>query len=160
MIKFFVPGEAKGAGSKRAFTRKVGGKIVGVGVEDDTGKEGKAWRTSVADRAMDQVKNLPDGNLFDCPLTVYLYFYRQRPSGHLRKDGTVKTSSPPRPITKPDVLKLARAVEDAITGILWRDDSLIVREVLEKRFCDEKQQHPGVWIWIEPWKEPASPSQT
>ena len=32
----------------------------------------------------------------------------------------------------PDVLKLARGVEDALTGIVWRDDAQIVNESLNK----------------------------
>lgn len=32
----------------------------------------------------------------------------------------------------PDVLKLARGVEDALTGIVWRDDAQIVNESLSK----------------------------
>jgi Holliday junction resolvase RusA-like endonuclease len=47
---------------------------------------------------------------------------------------------------KPDVLKLARAVEDALTGILYRDDAQIVTEVLRKRYGDP----PRVEIRLSP----------
>lgn len=32
------------------------------------------------------------------------------------------------------MLKLARAAEDALTGILWRDDAQICDEVIRKRY--------------------------
>jgi Holliday junction resolvase RusA-like endonuclease len=39
------------------------------------------------------------------------------------------------PAKPPDVLKLARAVEDALTGALWTDDALVVSEYLLKRYA-------------------------
>jgi Holliday junction resolvase RusA-like endonuclease len=66
---------------------------------------------------------------------LVLTFYTPRPAGHYGKRG-LRPGAPTRPTTRPDVLKLARAVEDACTGIVWRDDSQIVDEVLSKWFAD------------------------
>jgi Holliday junction resolvase RusA-like endonuclease len=38
------------------------------------------------------------------------------------------------PLKPPDVLKTARAIEDALTGALWTDDAQIVSEYLAKRY--------------------------
>jgi predicted short-subunit dehydrogenase-like oxidoreductase (DUF2520 family) len=48
------------------------------------------------------------------------------------------------------VLKLARGVEDALTGIVWRDDAQIVVEHLEKRYgsparCEVRVKYLGVY---------------
>jgi len=43
------------------------------------------------------------------------------------------------------VLKLARAVEDALTGVIWADDAQIVDEVIRKRYG-----RPCLQIWIRP----------
>jgi len=49
------------------------------------------------------------------------------------------------PVFQPDVGKLARAIEDALTSVLYRDDSQIVQEVLEKQYGAQ----PGVAILVE-----------
>ena len=48
------------------------------------------------------------------------------------------------PISKPDVLKLARGVEDALTKILWLDDAQIVYEVIQKFYGPQ----PGCFVTI------------
>jgi hypothetical protein len=50
---------------------------------------------------------------------------------------------------RPDVLKLARAIEDAITGVIWVDDSQIIDEHLYKRWGDPAR----VEVTIEPASE-------
>jgi Holliday junction resolvase RusA-like endonuclease len=40
------------------------------------------------------------------------------------------------PTVKPDLTKLLRAVEDALTGVVWRDDSQIIHQVVNKEYAD------------------------
>jgi Holliday junction resolvase RusA-like endonuclease len=47
-------------------------------------------------------------------------------------------------VTRPDVLKLARAAEDALTGIVWRDDSQIVHETLAKVYGEPERLEVAV----------------
>jgi Holliday junction resolvase RusA-like endonuclease len=61
-------------------------------------------------------------------------FYVPRPKGHLNAKGEVKKSAPAFVTTRPDALKLARAVEDACSKILYRDDSQIVSENISKHY--------------------------
>lgn len=128
-FEFTVLGEAKPAGSKRAFPLKTG-KIV---VTDTSGKAGKDWRRSVAEAASE----VAPSELLRGPLSVQMIFYRPRPKGHYgtgKNSGQVKQNAPDWPTTRPDVLKLARAAEDACTGVLWADDSQIVLEFLQKAY--------------------------
>ena len=63
--------------------------------------------------------------------------YRPRPSNHFgtgKNAGVRKDSAPYFPIVRPDVLKIARGIEDALTGVIYRDDSQIVDEHLMKRY--------------------------
>lgn len=124
-IRFTVYGQPKTAGSKRAFY-KAGMKHARV-VEDN--EKSREWKGAVADAAA-QAYCLP---LLDGAIRLTLTFFRPRPKGHYGKSG-VRASADKYPTTKPDVLKLARAVEDAITGVIWRDDAQIVVEVLAKEF--------------------------
>lgn len=125
-IKFTVLGLPQTAGSKRSFPFRRPDGSLGVRVTDDNPK-GQSWRTQVIDSA----RQAYAGPLLDCPLQVRLAFVLPRPKGHYGAKG-LRRSAPPFPVVKPDLIKLARAVEDALTGILWRDDARIVAEMLSK----------------------------
>lgn len=134
MIRFTVLGKPETAGSKRAFMPK--GARFPVVVDDNPKSRG--WKNDVRNQARGEY----DGELLDGPLKVTLRFYRKRPTGHFgsgKNASVVKASAPATPISKPDVLKLARAVEDALTGVLWRDDAQIVVEVLEKHYGEPER---------------------
>ena len=61
---------------------------------------------------------------------------------------TVKGSAPRRPVTRPDVTKLIRAVEDACTSIVWRDDSQICTQVGRKFFGTPERCEVKVQAWV------------
>lgn len=138
-ITFFVAGVPKPAGSKRGFyIPKLKRVII-----TDANPNSKDWKIDVKHAAQKAF----DGPLLEVPLSVTFRFQIQRPKGHFGTGAnahSVRATAPPFPTTKPDLLKLARGVEDAMTGIIYRDDSQIVTEHLEKRFHDA----PGVWIEI------------
>jgi Holliday junction resolvase RusA-like endonuclease len=138
-VRFRVDGIPQPAGSKRAFPFQRKGGGLGVRVTDDA-KHGKGWRAEVAYAA----RCAYDGPPLAGPLKLSLVFTMPRPKGHYGTRG-LRPSAPWRPIVKPDVLKLARLVEDACTGILWRDDSQIVEEVMSKHYGDRA----GVEIRVE-----------
>jgi Holliday junction resolvase RusA-like endonuclease len=129
IVTFVVYGNSQPAGSKRAFALRKGGVLTGrVAVSDDNPKS-KDWKQQVAYAAREAYA----GPLLAGPLKVSLKFYRVRPGGHFGKRGlNGKGLTMPSPTTKPDVLKLARAVEDALTGVVWRDDAQIVDEQISK----------------------------
>jgi Holliday junction resolvase RusA-like endonuclease len=68
--------------------------------------------------------------LLDEPIVLGLLFVMPRPSSHWNKSGKTLTARAKRdarfPCVKPDLSKLIRAVEDAMQGMLFRDDSLVV----------------------------------
>lgn len=141
MIAFFVPGTPKTAGSKRAFMRP--GMKFPV-IVDDCAK-GKDWRGDVKRFAVEAYRGEP----LTGPLDVKMLFCMARPKAHFR---TGKLAGQLRPDAevwherKPDVLKMARAVEDALTGILWVDDAQICVETLEKVYGAK----PGVHVEVKP----------
>lgn len=143
MITFTVLGKAEPAGSKRAFAlRKKGGALVlreggapVISITDDN-PNSKAWKQEVGKSALLARAAQPGhlGRLLEGPLAVTFYFYRPRPKGHMTSKGELSKSGreTPYPTSKPDVLKLARGVEDALTSVLWRDDAQIVDEKIRK----------------------------
>lgn len=131
-LRFTVYGNAQPAGSKRAFRHPHTGKIMVA----DANQKAKPWQYEIKAAAVDALGGEISG-LLEGPLAVEFRFYTPRPRSHYgsgRNADVVKASAPARPITRPDVLKLSRAVEDALTGIVWKDDSQIVEELLEKHF--------------------------
>jgi Holliday junction resolvase RusA-like endonuclease len=114
----------------------------------DANDRAKPWKKKVAQAASEQYS----GALLDQPLLVEMTFYVTRPQLHMgtgRNAGLVKNSAPLYPGTRPDALKLARPVEDALTGIVWTDDGRTCDLVSRKRFADA--EHPeGVVIRVLP----------
>lgn len=124
---FTVFGTARPAGSKRAFVRGKRAHVV------DANPNAKPWKLQVAQVAGEAMQ---DADLFEGPLSVGFIFYVARPKGHYTSKGelSAKGRRTPYPAKKPDVLKLARAVEDALSGVVYRDDAQIVEEYLSKRW--------------------------
>jgi crossover junction endodeoxyribonuclease RusA len=74
-----------------------------------------------------------------------------RPKGHYgsgKNELTVKNSAPKYPDKKPDCTKLLRALEDALTGILWIDDSQVVRQVVGKSYADTGDAKIGAHVFV------------
>jgi Holliday junction resolvase RusA-like endonuclease len=126
-----VYGRAQPAGSKRAFFNKASGKAIVV----DDAKGSRPWKQEVAGAALDACAGEPI--LLDGPLVLVARFFLQRPKGHYRTGRNahlLRDSAPGYPASKPDTTKLLRAVEDALTGVVWRDDAQVVYQVASKHY--------------------------
>lgn len=151
LAQFQVIGKPKTAGSKTSFvpkrkdgsvvTRKDGSPMVVT--KDDAGTPGEQWRLAVGETALRAVGADPhdpfaeDFELLDEPLWLEVTYYFKRPKSHYRSGRNahlLKDRAPTFPAMKPDVGKLTRAVHDALTGVLYRDDALIVRNCEQKLF--------------------------
>ena len=123
-LSFLVFGKPRPQGSKKAIFNKHTGKAFMI--EQVSGV--KPYRQDIAGMALAEIKAksapLP---MIPKPGSVYVKasFYFQRP-----KNPKVKRS---RPTVTPDADKLARAVLDALTGIVFTDDSQVA-ELEAKKF--------------------------
>jgi Holliday junction resolvase RusA-like endonuclease len=141
MIEFFVPGEAKPAGSKKGFFNK---KMQRVQIVDAC-KLTKPWQAQVSSYAQEAVLKQGLAEPMTGPIAVEFVFTMRRIKGHYRtgKNANVlRDDAPYWHTVMPDALKLGRAVEDAMTGIVFRDDAQIARETLLKRYGAQ----PGVTV--------------
>jgi Holliday junction resolvase RusA-like endonuclease len=129
MIEFTVFGQPQPGGSKRAFRTKTGQIVV-----TDANPKAQPWKTLVAQEAGEVMEGR---EVLRGPLSVRFAFYFRRPKGHYGKKGLLP-SAPAYPASRPDCLKAARAVEDALSGVVYRDDAQIVHEVLEKHYGTER----------------------
>ena len=141
MIEFFVPGTPATAGSKKGFYSEKRKRVFLV----PDNKKQKPWMNTVAFFARQQYK----GPLLDCPLKLTVEYRLLRPQGHYgtgRNSGVLKPKHRCRfQAVKPDLGKLTRATEDALTGIVWRDDSRISIHATQKVYVD---RDPGAMVRI------------
>jgi len=128
--RFVVRGKPQTAGSKRAFPIPRTDGSIGVAVSDANPKS-RDWKRAVADVVRREFGDRPP---LEGPLQLTIVFIAPRPKTHLRSTGAVKVGAPYWVTTRPDLLKLTRAIEDALTGVLWRDDSQIAVEHLSKYY--------------------------
>ena len=100
----------------------------------------KRWRNAVAFAALDLVT---DGwELLDEPLELSVIFYLPRP----------KTATRQFPAVMPDVDKLLRAVFDSLSGVIYVDDSRIIRATAQKLYADDRG--PGAVIRVNTLAKP------
>lgn len=140
-IDFFVPGIPATAGSKTGFYNP---KIKRV-IMAPANKRQKPWMSHVQACAMKNYSGTPTTG----PVKLRLLFHMPRPKNHYgtgKNAGRLKPTAPNKHTKRPDLTKMLRAVEDALTGIIWKDDSQVHAFQCEKRYTDET---PGVGIRIE-----------
>lgn len=136
-IQFTVIGHPEPAGSKRAFPFKRRDGKLGVAVSD-ANPRAKHWKQAVACIAADEMARLQlpvDKPLLEGALRIHTAFYTMRPTSHYgtgKNAGVLKSSAPMFPTTRPDYGKLARGLDDAMTGVVYQDDSQIVKAFIEK----------------------------
>lgn len=139
-IKFWVPGVPAPGGSKDAFRHPKTGKIVVV----DACARNKPWRERVAAFAMD---HRPD-KLITEAIAIKVDFFMNRPKSHFgtgKNKNKLKPSAPMHCTKRPDTTKLFRALEDALTGIIWKDDEQVVRQIVQKHYA----HNPGAFVHIK-----------
>lgn len=129
-------------GSKRPVRNQHTGKIATI----ENSPKLAPWRQDVKHAAEAVLETLGRPQPFQGAVVVRMVFSVARPA-------SVKRSKRPYPSVAPDVLKLGRAVEDALTAAgVWRDDCLVVEYTrLAKVYCGEDPEaldRPGVLILI------------
>ncbi len=144
-IKVFVPGIPQSRGSKRGFAfRRKTGKL-GVSMADSNPKS-KDWMAVVSHAVAEAMQDRPP---MEGPMGLLLRFTMPRPKSHFwnrKNDKSLKPDAPHYHTSAPDRLKLARGVEDAMTGVAYLDDSQTVCGPVEKIYGDR----PGVEIELTP----------
>ena len=141
-ISFFVAGTPKPQGSKRAFLRPGARHPT---LLESAGEALKDWRASVRYAAARQSRAITG------PVKVTLAFRFSRPKSHFgtgRHSHDLKQSAPESHTKKPDVDKLARAVLDALTNVVFEDDSRVTVLAATKHYSMAPFTS-GCWITVE-----------
>jgi Holliday junction resolvase RusA-like endonuclease len=133
-----VHGRPAPQGSKRAFVIRGGPRKGQAAVIESSHDRVKSWRQAVVDAAC-AVKTFP---ALEGPLALAMVFYLPRPKDHYRTGRNahlLRDSAPAYPAGTPDLGKLARSTEDALTcALIWRDDAQVVSYApLAKVYADD-----------------------
>lgn len=132
-IRFRVHGLPQTKGSTKAiYIEKLKRAIT-----TNANPKNKGWAALVASVAQEYA---PKEGLWTGPVAVYLHFYLYPPKTLLKKE-KFKTI---RPAKRPDLDKMVRSVNDALTGIIFDDDKQIVNAHEVKQYSTS----PGVEILI------------
>lgn len=73
---------------------------------------------------------------FDGPLEVCMEFYRPVQTSLSQKERARRLSGSHRPTVKPDLDNYVKSTSDALNGILWVDDNLIISLEAKKYYAE------------------------
>ena len=134
-VSFSVVGTPTPKGS---FTRMPHGGMVPAGTVDSRRRMDQ-WRMDVRNAAREAMGDSPP---MVGPMRLFVEFALLPPKSMAKSQRGWKL-----PTTKPDVDKLLRMLADALTGIVYRDDSQVVMVALNKVYAWDEQ--PGAQVSAE-----------
>lgn len=109
----------------------------------------KPWRRDVEEAARAAMARHKNFVMLDGPLELQITFWIQRPKAHYRTGkyaAEVRDDAPCYCSVTPDLSKLVRSTEDALTiAGVWKDDARVAVTRVEKRYVDGE---PGAHIRI------------
>lgn len=125
LLAFRVIGIAQQAGSKRAFVPKGWTRPI----LTDSNRNLKSWQQLVAECAHHAMMQRPaaERGLELGAVRLSVAFFLPRPKSLPRRE-VAHTKSP-------DLDKFVRAIQDALTGVIFRDDAQVVELVAMKRYA-------------------------
>jgi Holliday junction resolvase RusA-like endonuclease len=166
VLDFWVPGKTEPQGSaeahviyknraKKVPARRPDGSIL-VNVTSDNPAL-KAWRQKVAAAATTALTHAavdglpPEPVEKPTPFVVHSTFFLQRPESHYRSGRNahlISDGARAFPVTIPDVDKLERAIFDALTDVVYVDDSQVIDAINSKRYAVPTPGDDGVGVRI------------
>ena len=144
-IQFFVLGIPRPGGSKKGIYNA---RLKRVLIIKAGGQNEENWRQAVSAAALQAMGDRPP---IACAVRCDITFVMPRPKGHYRTGkhaDELRENAPTEHINRPDRGKLLRSTEDAMTGIVWRDDSQVCDGRLQKLYGER----PGAAITVT-WAE-------
>jgi len=132
-ISFFIPGEAVPQLRPRIIKK---GKHMGLKDPEKT-KNYKAYIRALAAEKLNG-NDIPTG----LPVRLYVRFYMPIPRSWSKRKQEEARAGRLRHTKKPDLDNLLKAVKDALTGLVWHDDSQIYDIAVYKQYSDK----PGVYV--------------
>jgi crossover junction endodeoxyribonuclease RusA len=127
VITFFVPGLPVAQPRQRTRVVATAGRTFTQNYTPSTHPV-QDWKATIRLAASSQTEPMMEG-----PLMLGVDFVFPRPKSQTRKAGNVATWK----ATKPDWDNLGKALADALTGILWRDDAQLAVVLIRKKVAGD-----------------------
>lgn len=135
ILDFVAIGVPQPKGSAKAFIPKGWTRAI---VTSDNSKN-KGWQQLLAEAASRAIAQSKDFRIIDGPAILRVIFYLPRPKAIRNKDVPQ--------IKKPDLDKLVRSTKDALTKVVWIDDSMVV-EIHARKFYARPGESPRAEISV------------
>ena len=126
MIRLTISGEAVAQGRPRAVRRGNSVRLY----DPAKSRNYKAYVRMTAALAY-------KGALLDGEIALKIAIYRLPPQSWSKAKTALALAGGIRPATKPDLTNSAKGIEDALNGLIWRDDAQIVHLELDKFYAAE-----------------------
>lgn len=135
MITLFIPGQPQGKGRARAF-KTAGGHIGHYTPEKTRTYEGMIRTQAIETMGLNRPTKKPVALdlVINYPITMSWPRWKQAEALEGRLAPTVK----------PDADNCAKAVKDALNGVVWHDDCQVVILSVQKKY----DPHPGVLVTV------------
>jgi Holliday junction resolvase RusA-like endonuclease len=151
-ITFTVIGVSEPQGSSSAHIPKGWTRPIVTSANKDL----KFWRQAIANTAAVEMALSRAQPFAAGPVALDVTFYLPRPKKFLSK----KWGPVPVPhVSKPDTDKLLRGCKDALTRVVWHDDSQVTDVVARKRYCAAGEM-PRAVITVTAVAVPLVPTKT
>jgi len=137
VVDFFVAGTPKPQGSKRGFIHPATKRVI---LTEAAGAPLKDWRHDVK---LTAISRMSGKEMISPPTAVVMTVEFVLP----RPVSLPKSKPTPLATKKPDTDKLLRAIGDALTGVVYADDSQVIDIRGRKRVAEIGEQ-PGARITI------------
>jgi Holliday junction resolvase RusA-like endonuclease len=123
-VTISLAGDPQGKGRARAFRR---GNFIGHYTPEKT----RSYEGMIRTAAMDAMGNRPP---IDVPVELVMRAVFSVPASWSKRKHADALAGAIKPAKKPDLDNIAKAWNDALNGVVYRDDALIVRATFEKRY--------------------------
>ena len=137
-----LPGEPRGKGRHRS--RIVHGAAGQSFIRNHPDAKTEAYEGRLKRAAADALGG--DRPLLSGAIAVAVWSYRVVPASFSKRKRELALADQLRPTTKPDWDNYAK-ICDALNGIVWVDDALVVKGFVEKLYAEK----PCLVIRVEPW---------
>jgi len=127
MITFKVDGDPVGKQRARYAKR---GNFVQTYTPDKT----RNYESSIKEAA---VEAMGSSEALETPVTLYLYIRAPIPKSLTKKRLEAISNGSEKPIKKPDASNVLKSVEDAMNGVVYKDDSQIVNIHVTKVYSSQ-----------------------
>ena len=134
------PPRGKGRPRGRIVSTRGGGRFISFYTDSDT----RAYEAALACAGKAAMKGL---DALDEPLSIVVDAMMPIPESWSRPQKQRAACMDLFPTGKPDGDNLLKCAGDALNGIVWRDDSLIVRQTVQKVYAIRPQLRVSVYRW-------------